>query len=81
MRLRGAILALVLTAAPVPALAQAIVVPPTLPKGTLVEYRTGEGGNRDLAIVLSGDGGWADLDRQLGTILVDAAPASSASTA
>ncbi|MDR3437252.1 AcvB/VirJ family lysyl-phosphatidylglycerol hydrolase [Telmatospirillum sp.] len=41
-----------------------------LPTGTLVEYRSGDAGNRDLAVILSGDGGWADLDRQLGTILV-----------
>jgi type IV secretory pathway VirJ component len=69
MRLSGAMLALVLTAAQVPALAQTIGSV-DLPKGTVVEYRAGEGANRDLAIVLSGDGGWADLDRQLGNILV-----------
>ncbi len=44
-------------------------VVPGLPKGTVIEYRTGDSGNRDLAVVLSGDGGWADLDRQLGTLL------------
>jgi type IV secretory pathway VirJ component len=57
-----------LLSAPLPAAAAPDVA--SLPKGTLVEYRSGESGNRDLAVILSGDGGWADLDRQLGTILV-----------
>jgi type IV secretory pathway VirJ component len=43
---------------------------PDLPKGTVIEYPAGVGANRDLAVILSGDGGWADLDRQLGTLLV-----------
>jgi type IV secretory pathway VirJ component len=43
--------------------------PPALPKDTLVEYRTSGDASRDLAVILSGDGGWADLDRQLGGIL------------
>ncbi len=55
--------------APMTARAQA-VAPPILPKGTLIEYRSGDIANRDLAVILSGDGGWADLDRQLGTLLV-----------
>lgn len=42
---------------------------PALPAGTLIENRTPDDGNRDLAVILSGDGGWADLDRQLGTVL------------
>lgn len=42
---------------------------PSLPKGTLVEYRTPNATDRDLAVILSGDGGWADLDKQLGTLL------------
>lgn len=41
---------------------------PALPEDTLVEYRTPSGGD-DLAVIFSGDGGWADLDRQLGQIL------------
>jgi len=38
---------------------------PSLPKNTLVEYPAGDSGG-DLVVILSGDGGWADLDRQLG---------------
>ncbi len=45
--------------------AQALPKLPELPKDTLVEYPVpGAGG--DLVVILSGDGGWADLDRQLG---------------
>jgi type IV secretory pathway VirJ component len=40
-----------------------------LPKGTLVELRGSAAGNHDLALIISGDGGWADLDKQLGTLL------------
>ena len=54
--------------APLAALAQS-VPPAVLPKDTLIEYRTADTTNHDLAVVLSGDGGWADLDRQLGTLL------------
>lgn len=42
---------------------------PALPKGTLVEYQTPNTAERDMAVILSGDGGWADLDKQLGTLL------------
>lgn len=66
MRLRGALLLALLTLS-APAAAEST---PPLPDGTVVEYRAGDGTNRDLAVILSGDGGWADLDRQLGTILV-----------
>jgi type IV secretory pathway VirJ component len=59
-------LLLILALSPWAAIAQTA---PTLPKDTLIEYRAGDGNNRDLAVVLSGDGGWADLDRQLGTLL------------
>ena len=69
MRLRALLLVLAAAAAPVAAGAQNAGVP-LLPKGTLVEYRAGDGANRDLAMILSGDGGWADLDRQLGVLLV-----------
>lgn len=56
-----------LCAGPVPLLAEQGL--PSLPKGTLVEYPTPDASQRDLAVILSGDGGWADLDRQLGTLL------------
>jgi len=65
--LRATVLALGVLAAPLAALAQSA---PSLPKGTVVEYRAGETANRDLALIISGDGGWADLDRQVGNRLV-----------
>ncbi|HXP96333.1 MAG TPA: AcvB/VirJ family lysyl-phosphatidylglycerol hydrolase [Telmatospirillum sp.] len=65
---RRSVLALAVCILPLAASAQT-AARPSLPKGTLVEYQTGDHGNRDLAVILSGDGGWADLDRQLGTLL------------
>jgi type IV secretory pathway VirJ component len=62
-------IALALVALPMAAEAQSIAAAPVLPMGTLIEYRSGDETNRDLAFILSGDGGWADLDRQLGTLL------------
>lgn len=41
---------------------------PSLPKGTLVELPA-TGDAHDLALIISGDGGWADLDKQLGAVL------------
>jgi type IV secretory pathway VirJ component len=64
--IKFALLALILLAAAPGASAQAL---PRLPKDTLVEYQVaGSGG--DLVVILSGDGGWADLDRQLGNRMV-----------
>ena len=42
---------------------------PNLPKGTLVELHADNAASRDLALIISGDGGWADLDKQLGGLL------------
>jgi type IV secretory pathway VirJ component len=42
---------------------------PDLPPGTLVEYPVPGASNDTLVEILSGDGGWADLDRQLGQII------------
>lgn len=44
--------------------------PPAMPKDSVIELQAGEGANRDLAIIISGDGGWADLDKQVGNRLV-----------
>jgi len=41
-----------------------------LPKDTLVELRSSDSSNHDLAVILSGDGGWADLDKQVGNSMV-----------
>ncbi len=49
-----------------PALAQS---PPELPPGSLVEYPVPGGGKDTLVVILSGDGGWADLDKQLAEIV------------
>lgn len=42
-----------------------------LPVGSVVEMPVEKPVNRDLVIILSGDGGWADLDKQLGKNLVE----------
>jgi type IV secretory pathway VirJ component len=69
MRFIVALIALALTLPPLSLAAQTVSPSSSLPKGTLIEYQTADDANRDLAVILSGDGGWADLDRQLGTVL------------
>src|SRR5690348_3396166 len=69
--LRRAILAFLLVV-PRPASAQASA-PPSFPDVRdlpLVELRA-KGPSNALAIVLSGDGGWADIDRQIGQTLAE----------
>lgn len=66
MRLRGlpvlALLAL-LAALPSPASAEP---PKGLAAGVVVELPVQNPVNKDLVLIISGDGGWADLDRELG---------------
>jgi type IV secretory pathway VirJ component len=41
-----------------------------LPKDVLVEYPIPQNTDHDLVVILSGDGGWADLDKQVGDAMV-----------
>ncbi len=43
-----------------------------LPVGSVVEVPAAKPTSSDLVLILSGDGGWADLDKQLGKYLSDA---------
>ncbi|OIQ90857.1 bacterial virulence protein (VirJ) [mine drainage metagenome] len=62
---RGCGLALLLSALALPARAEPTPPLPALPHGTLVEYQANNA-DANLVVILSGDGGWADLDRSLG---------------